>query len=260
MPSKGAILIVLEDANLQHTLHLILRKAGHYPAVANHVHEVWRCLETCRFDLIIIDSNTAVLETHRFLQRIHQAYPGLPVLVLTSDVPYHSVSIFLESGARDFISKPFDPAQLIRRVEMILGEEQIPVVSQPPKQRLWRIREAGFKTPFWDPYNADDPSRFFRRGPFQVDLHACQATLGTRFLPLSPIAFRYLVVLLRHAPDAVTSYQLVHEAQGLEIPDDQLGGVARRWISKLRSVIEPDPRQPHYILTVRGSGYRLSVQ
>ena len=61
MASRGNILIVHGDVNLRHTLYLILKRVGHHAVVANSAVEAWHCLETRLFDLLVLDSNTAVL-------------------------------------------------------------------------------------------------------------------------------------------------------------------------------------------------------
>ena len=165
--------------------------------------------------------------------------------------------MFFEAGVRDYLSKPFDPALLVRRVDRLLSEGAVTVEQTVAGQRGTLLKGQCVLPELCCTYTADDPARFFRRGAFQLDLHACNATLGARFLPLSPTAFRYLVVLLRQAPYPVTSCFLVHEAQGTNVVERQVLVTARRWISILRTVVEEDPRQPRYILTVRNTGYRL---
>jgi len=73
------------------------------------------------------------------------------------------------------------------------------------------------------------------------------------------IYFNYLSTLLRHAPKAVTYKTLVKESQGYDVAIPEAKELARWRIHELRKVIEVDAQQPQYILTVRGTGYRLVI-
>ena len=103
------------------------------------------------------------------------------------------------------------------------------------------------------------PARFLKKGVFELDLHARHATMNGRYIPVTGIYFDYLGTLLRHAPRAVPYKTLVKESQGYDVGNAEARELARWRIHELRKVIEVDPQLPQYILTVRGTGYRVAI-
>jgi len=101
--------------------------------------------------------------------------------------------------------------------------------------------------------------RFLQVGPLVLDLHSRKATLGERVLVLPPTPFDYLVVFARHSPDVVDYQTLIIEAQGYEMDRREAQELAKYHIHVLRDTLEPDPKNPRFILNVRGVGYRLLV-
>jgi DNA-binding response OmpR family regulator len=77
---------------------------------------------------------------------------------------------------------------------------------------------------------------------------------------LSPTAFDYLVTLVRHAPNAISYETLVHESQGYKPAPLEAQELARWRIHELRKAIESNSKEPRYIITVRGIGYRLVTE
>jgi len=106
---------------------------------------------------------------------------------------------------------------------------------------------------------AEPHGRWLHRGAFALDLVTEQATIGQTPISLTPAMFAYLRVLLSHAPEQVGWITLVWQAQSYALCAAEAKELARWHIHELRQAIEPDPRHPRYILTVRGIGYKLAV-
>jgi DNA-binding response OmpR family regulator len=98
-----------------------------------------------------------------------------------------------------------------------------------------------------------------KKGNFELDLDAHQATLDGKYIPVTGIYFDYLATLLRYAPKPVPYKTLVKESQGFEVDMAEATELARWRIHELRKMIEADTQRPEYILTVRGTGYRLAI-
>jgi DNA-binding response OmpR family regulator len=177
----------------------------------------------------------------------------------------------VRKGARDYLLKPVDPQQILARVEEVLAETRRPrrrreivneldsLVSELKDTTFQKSNHSGAPQNIGEVASAIDPARYLQCGSLSLDLHARHATLGTQFIPLAPTTFDYLVTLVRHSPVVVTYENLVLESQGYELSAVEAQEMVRWRIHELRKAIEPDPRQPQHIITVRRIGYRLVV-
>lgn len=240
MPSSSAILVIDDEQNLRCTLSLIFMRAGHLVSVASSADEARHCLKNNAFDLVFLDLKSPDVRELSLLHEIHTLHPDLPVLLLTAHAGLETAMDAVHLGARDYLLKPVDPALILARVEEILAENR--------QDKKW------LTTP-----SPTDPTRFLHCGPLSLDLHALHVIFHSQFIPLSQNAFHYLVVLVRHSPNPVSLLTLALEAEREPVKVEHVKRIARRRIYELRKALEPDLRQPRYIITVRGVGYRLTV-
>jgi DNA-binding response OmpR family regulator len=191
----------------------------------------------------------------------------MPVLILTAHAALDSAIQAVRLGARDYLIKPAEPVVILNRVAEILAEREQParkkeIVGQIQAllAELQRMEgEDMTPTHALAALPSTDATRFLKKGSFELDLHARYATLDGRYLPVAGIYFDYLGTLLRHAPKAVAYKTLVKESQGYDVVNAEARELARWRIHELRKRIEVDPQRPQYILTVRGTGYRLTI-
>ena len=169
-------------------------------------------------------------------------------------------------GARDYLLKPIDPDNILNRVESVLKEHK-------PKRRREitdQLQNLLAELQSIDgqeiaPVSSSsttrhtDPSRYLKCGSLVLDQHTHSVQFRDNHTSLPPSTFDYLVTLVRHAPQPVTYEKLVQESQGYQ----HLRGGARditRWqMHEIRKLLEPDPRHPQLIITVRDVGYRLVI-
>jgi DNA-binding response OmpR family regulator len=261
------ILVVDDEKNLRHTLALILKRAGYFVTTAGSANEALQNLQSGPFDLMFLDLKMPDVDGLTLLPELRENYPGMPVVILTAHATLESAIEAIRYGARDYLLKPFDPSQIISRVEDILHENEQPrrrreivhkIQDLLSELNVIETEEQEGKTT--QPASAAvDPSRFIQRGPFVLDLHARYVTCRNKTISLSPTAFDYLVTLIRHSPNPVSYETLVMEAQGYKASILEARDMARWRIHELRKALEQDPRQPEYIITVRSIGYRLLV-
>jgi len=102
-------------------------------------------------------------------------------------------------------------------------------------------------------------ARFLKCGVLTLDLHTRYVTMNGRMVNLPPTSFDYLLVLARHTPNVVDYETLVTEAQGYETNIRDVQGLSKWHIHHIRQAIEPDVRNPIYVINVRGTGYRLVI-
>lgn len=264
----ATILIVDDEENLRLTLSRVLSKAGNTVTTAASGEEALRLLQAGAYELTFIDLLMPGMGGLKLLGELRRLYPEMPVLILTAHATLDSAIEAVREGARDYLVKPADPDLIIDRVEAIMEER-----AQPQRQReilsqiqslvseLHQFNQPGEEQQI-NPLHMmppTDPARFLQRGPFSLDLHARHMMLDGAYVPLSPANFDYMVTLVRHAPNPVSYEVLVREAQGYEMTRAEAREMARWRIHELRSAIEKDNKNPKYLITVRGSGYRLAV-
>ncbi len=264
MVSTYTILVVDDETNLRLTLAQILKNAGYSVTTAGEGAEALQYMQAGQYDLVFIDLKMPGMDGLTLLREIRRCYPDMPVLILTGHATLDSATEAVRLGARDYLYKPVDPARILERTREILAEQEQPlrrreivVQIQNLLSELRNIDGQAAAEPAPPTQATGVPSHVLKRGLFAVDLQTRQVRIGSRMVPLTDNAFSYLVTLLRHAPDAVSYQTLVSESQGYQVTRGEAQEMARWWVHQLRKVLEEDPTAPRYIVTVRGTGYRL---
>jgi DNA-binding response OmpR family regulator len=268
MDLARTILVIDDEENLRRSLSLILQRAGYSVTTAGNAQEAWLALSAGVFDLVLLDLKMPGVSGLELLPQIWQKYPESPVVIITAHATLESAIEAIRGGARDYLLKPINPAQILSRVDEILSskdqnkrrqeilEEMQRLVAELGQLELTDLGPQTKSTPAF----AGDQSRILRFGPFVVDMHARIAQMDGRPLPLSPTAFNYLVTLIRHSPQTVDYEILVRESQGFETTPIEAYEMARWRIHELRKAVESDSRRPKHIITIRGAGYRLVTE
>jgi len=264
---NNTILIVDDDHRLRLSLSLVLQKGNYRVETAANAETALECLRLHDYGIMFLDLNMPGMNGIDLLNEVHKHYPHMPVLILTAHAELESAIQAVRLGARDYLIKPIEPVLILAHVAEILAENEQParkkeIVAQIQDllAELQKIDgEDTTPTGMLVALSPADPARFLKKGGFELDLHARHASLNGRYISITGIYFDYLGTLLRHAPKAVAYQTLVKESQGYETTIVEAKDLTRWRIHELRKVIEANPRQPQYILTVRGTGYRLAV-
>lgn len=267
MTPRNTILIVDDENHLRLSLSLILQKENYRVETAATAEEALDHLKQKEYDLIFLDLNLPGMSGIDLLGEIHRQFPHLPVLILTAHAALGSAIQAVRLGARDYLLKPAEPVLILTRVQEILAESEQPTRKKEIVDQLQTLLaelqkiegEGTTPTSALAALPPEDSARFLRKGSFDLDLHARHVMLNGKYVPVTGIYFDYLSTLLRHAPRAVPYRTLVRESQGYEVTNAEARDLARWRIHELRKVIEANPRKPRYILTVRGTGYRLAI-
>ncbi len=220
------ILVVDDDARLRTLLQKFLAQQGFTVSVAASAMEAREFLAALSVDLIVLDIMMPVEDGFSLTQSLRRdtGNASVPILLLTArGEPDDRIRGF-EVGADDYLSKPFEPRELLLRVQAIL-------------------RRAGA---------GKNGERGQRVGRFIFDALRPGLLAGDLFIPLTGVEAALLQALLQAAPQALSRQQL---AQRSAVP------IAERSIDvqvgRLRKKLEADAAQPRHLLTVRGEGYRL---
>ncbi len=217
------ILIVDDDTRLRDLLQQYLSENGFRVTTAADAADARAKLGGLQFDLIVLDIMMPG-ESGMDLTHSLRKSSAVPILLLTAMAAPGDRIAGLESGADDYLTKPFEPRELVLRIQTILRRAGPPLAEAP-------IIRLG-------PFTFDLESRDLRRGDAPVALTTGEADL------LASLARR---------PGITLSREELRRESGL--PDSTRAVDVQ--INRLRRKIEPDPKRPHYLRTVWGEGYTL---
>lgn len=220
------LLVVDDDTRIRTLLKQFLGENGFRVTVAGTAAEARRRLAGLDFDLIVLDVMMPG-ETGVELTRSLRAEKNVPVLMLTALSETDSRIAGLEAGADDYMPKPFDPRELILRINNIIRRG-----AQPPVPKLEQI--------VFGPYSFQIARRELKR--------------GGETLRLTDREQEILAIFAARAGETIPRHELVGG-------DGEVGErTIDVQINRLRRKIERDPANPVWLQTVRGIGYRLSVE
>jgi DNA-binding response OmpR family regulator len=224
------ILVVDDEPKIVKTVKAYLESAGFRVVTAE---DGQRALTVYRHEkpaLVVLDLGLPGLDGLDVARTIRRD-ADVPIIMLTARVDETDRLIGLELGADDYVSKPFSPRELVARVRAVLRRAGGEREQAPPP-----IVAGGVK----------------------IDLERRQVTVGGQAVELTPTEFDLLSVLARHPGRVFTRLELLDRVQGYAFEGYERTVDAH--VKNLRQKIEPDPRQPHYLLTVYGFGYKFAEQ
>ena len=223
------ILVVDDDKQIVRLVQSYLEQAG-YQVVAVHDGEsALHAIRRERPDLVILDLMLPDLDGWEITRvvRSDKNLAGLPVVMLTARVEDTDKIVGLELGADDYITKPFNPREVVARVRALLR------------------RASG----------GASPPRLLQVGGLAMDPDQHKVTVDDETIELTPTEFDLLKVMMENQGHAFTRMELIEKSLGYLY--DGIERTIDSHIKNLRKKIEPDPSNPVYIQTVYGVGYRL---
>lgn len=223
------ILLVDDDPALTRAVQKLLGLDGHHCITAQSAAGARRSLADGDFDLLLLDVNLPDGDGLTLCRQLRTRHT-LPILLLTARSSGTDKVVGLEIGADDYITKPFDPAELVARV----------------RAHLRRSREYSSATP---------PPRRISLGDVVLDVEAREVHRDGTALPLTQREFDLLHLLARHRDKALASDWIFEHVWGY---DAALGTKNLAvCVQRVRRKIEADPARPALLRTVRGFGYKL---
>ena len=228
------LLIVDDDERIRQLLKRFLQKNGFLVTAAPDAARARRLLAGLAFDLIVLDVMMPG-EDGVSLCRELRARLGVPVLLLTARGETSDRILGLEAGADDYLSKPFDPKELLLRINAILRRAAPEPLPPPATKQVLRL------------------------GAMRYDVERGELSRGEgEPLRLTATEAGLMRILAADPGATVTRTRLIEEAGPRGAPTLAQERAVDVQITRLRRKIEPDPRQPRYLQTVRGAGYRLA--
>jgi two-component system KDP operon response regulator KdpE len=228
MKAKHTALIIDDEKQIRRLLRFALEAADHQVYEAESGERGLSEIVQRRPDVVLLDLGLPDMEGVNVLRRLRE-WSDVPVLILSvRDDPDEKVAA-LDAGADDYVTKPFDTAELLARVRVAQRRS---------------LTEAG------------EP--VFNTGPLRVDFSARQVKLGGVEIKLTPTEYSLLRVLVQNAGKVVTHRQLLRTVWG-EKAESQ-AQYLRVYVTHLRKKLESDRNAPSLIKTEGGIGYRLSTE
>jgi DNA-binding response OmpR family regulator len=241
-----SVLIVEDDPSLREVLRLGLEQEGYRVTTAADGNAALALFSTHRPDLVLLDIMLPGLDGFAVCREIRKT-SLIPVIMLTARSSTVDVVVGLESGADDYVTKPFEFPELVARLRSVLRRASVRSAKDGPA-----TADPGGTEATASPVSS--PSTVISLGPLQIDPAAHSVRRGSEQLPLTVTEFKLLYELARHTGQTLTRDQLLELVWGYSyLGDSRLVDVH---VQRLRAKIEDEPAQPKLIVTVRGVGYR----
>ena len=228
---KTKILVVDDDARLRDLLNRYLAEQGYAVRAVHDAQDMNRQLTRERYDLMILDLMLPGEDGLSICRRLRSGGENMPIIMLTAKGDDVDRIVGLEVGADDYLPKPFNPRELLARIQAVLRR-------RPPA------------APPGAPASEPQTVEF---GSFRFNLAARSLTRNGQDVDLTTGEFALLKVLVQHPRTPLSRDKLMELARGREF-----GAFDRSidvQVSRLRKLIEPDPAKPAFIQTVWGFGY-----
>lgn len=231
MSNEGRrVLVVEDDHSIRELLQLHLGLAGFAVDDVGNGREALDRARDREYDLLVLDVMLPGLDGVSLCRAVRSGGPNVntPILMLTARDSEADTVIGLESGADDYLTKPFGVGELLARIRVVLRRTSAMQAAQLPVIEF---------------------------GDITVDMVYRRVYRAGTEVHLTPIEYQLLVALVRHQGRVVTQRQLLQEVWGPEYIDSP--HYLRIYMQHLRHKLEADPARPRFLLTEPGVGYRL---
>jgi two-component system, OmpR family, KDP operon response regulator KdpE len=225
----GPVIVVVEDEpDIRRFLRASLLSKGYRLVEAATGREGLEAAETRQPDLVILDLGLPDMDGLEVIRRLRE-WSLVPIIVLSAKGQETTKVAALDAGADDYIAKPFGVSELLARMRVSL-------------------RHAARSS-------QGEPTPVFTTGELQIDLAQRRVRVKGKDVHLTPIEYRLLTTLAKHAGKVLTRNQLLTEVWGRPYADQ--AHYLHVHMAQLRRKVENDPTRPRYLLTEPGVGYRL---
>ncbi len=220
---RTRVLIVDDDEKLNALLTEYLGTFGFAVRAFAHPEAGLRALESDPPDIVILDVMLPDMDGFAVCRKVRET-SRVPIVMLTARGDVMDRVVGLELGADDYVPKPFEPRELVARIQAVLRRG-----------------------------TAADPEDRVTIGALEVNWAAHSATLGGEPIPLTAAEFDLLGLLVRNRGRVMSRDRIMDETRGVDW--EAFDRSVDVLISRLRQKLGDDPRQPAFIRTVRGAGY-----
>lgn len=227
------VLVVDDDTGLLQSLDRLLRKEGFIPTTVSHAHGALKAMEAedAEFDCVLLDVTMAGMDGLTCCRRIRE-FSHVPIILVTARGDSMDKILGLELGADDYVTKPFNPRELVARMRAVMRGRREYSAARDDRQTI----EAGSLT---------------------VDRCKREAFVEGKPANLTQREYSVLLYLAERIGEAVSRDAIFEDVWGYE---SELSGKSLDvYIRRVRRKIEKDPDNPAILQTVRGYGYKLAA-
>jgi DNA-binding response OmpR family regulator len=222
------ILIIEDDISILRGLKDNLEYEGYHVIAETNGKKGLKLAMEKSVGLLLLDIMLPGLNGYEICRKIKKEKPGLPIIMLTARGSEMDKVSGLDTGADDYITKPFSLPELLARVRAAFRR----ITDEP------------------------DVPEYYSFGNIRLDFKKFQAFKGDKEIPLSAREFALMKYLINHEGEAIHRHDLLNEVWGYEaMPTTR---TVDNFILDLRKKLEKDPSKPKHILSVRGVGYRFN--
>ena len=230
MDENKRVVVVDDEPSVQEVVRAYLEKDGYHVFVAGSGGEGLALAERIKPGLVVLDLMLPDRSGEEICREIRER-SDVPILMLTAKASEDERVEGLALGADDYLVKPFSPRELVARVRAILRRTQ------------------GTEMPLVETLSFDG-------GALEIDTVAHEVRRDAELVELTPNEYKLLVTLAQYPGRVYSRFELINHVQGYEY--DGYERTIDAHVKNLRKKIEPDPKQPRYVETVFGVGYRLA--
>ena len=221
------ILVVDDEPRIAEIARDYLERAGYRVTTKRSAEDALAVARTAAPDLVVLDLGLPRMDGLEFTRTIRKG-SDVPIIMLTARVDESDKLVGLELGADDYVTKPFSPKELVARVRAVFRR----VDAAPERGAIIRVADV------------------------ELDKTRLRATVGNRPVDLTATEFELVATLARQPGRVFTRAQLLDAIRGEAV--DSFDRAIDAHVKNVRRKLEPDPRNPRYVLTVHGVGYKFA--
>ena len=244
------ILVVDDEPSIVILLEYTLKQAGYKVSIARDGKAAYDMISSQNFDLVLLDIMLPKMDGMEVCRRIRQERIQVPIIMLTAKSEEYDKIIGLELGADDYITKPFSPREVIARIKAVSRRTNLPS-NRPIIEKNDALEN--------QPLSSEDQSLkgIVNYGDIQIDLDHFEVLIRGEKVELTPKEYELLVYFTQRKGRIISRDQLLNQIWNFDYAGETR--IVDVHISHLREKIEEDTKNPKYIKTVRGFGYKFEV-
>ncbi len=229
MDGRGTILVVDDETKILEIVRAYLEKDGYSVVTAERGEAALALADKAKPDLVVLDLMLPDISGEEVCRRLRET-SQTPILMLTAKVSEDERIAGLSMGADDYLTKPFSPRELVARIGAVLRRAK---GGGPDGQRPMSFGDGGLT----------------------IDVERHEVMVGGKAVQLTPNEFKLLLTLATYPGRVYSRFELVNRVQGYDFEGYERTMDAH--IKNLRQKIEADPKNPRFVQTVYGVGYKF---